>query len=532
MRIRTGKLRVSVQNGFYTQPGIHVPGDVCVISGTYLYDLGTPPTLQTTWDGFTTKTQAEVETRLREVFLPSALGVRTDTRGVIILDIETAGTVGIEGHFSHPNHLWEEIDSDKALIITAWKRRIAAVKAVFPNARVGMYALPRSGNLGDGGINAGDGHWPDRIGALVQAGTATGYNGVGGAYDDLDLLIPICYQIWGPSDSEVEWSSNRARVVECMDGAAQIKKSNGSNIPAMPFLSTCVFGAASADDGVAILDLAHPDPLAAVWDVAFDVFRDYGIEEVCVWNGLNSRYAVNGSSPIGPSTHLLASMIHPNKTSVPYLSTVGATAASQGSVTPGLPDGGRLGDVELLLVETANEVITLTSAQNFVEVANSPQGTGTGGSAGSVRLGVYWRAWSASNGAPVIADSGNHTFAAVLLFRNCSAVAAPTVTAGDTAASSTSVSIPGLTTTVDRSLIVAICADAIDNPNPRTSGVANASLSAVAKNLDKGTAQAVGGGITVVTGLKATTGTVSATTGTLSSASAQARICLALRPAA
>lgn len=315
MRIRNPKLRVSCQNSFYTVPGVQVPGDVCTVSGRYHYDLGTTPPGQSavTWAQFTSKTQAEIETLLVSGFLPEAPTVRANTRGVIVLDLETFGTGGVEGHFSHPNHLWQETDADKALIITAWKRRIAATRAVFPNARIGMYALPRSGNFGDGSLNAGDGNWPNRINTLVQAGTATGYNGVGGAYDDLDLLIPICYQIWGPNDvatRPLSWPSNRARVVEAMDGAKLIKKSNGSAIPAMPFISTCVFGSASVDDGILLTQLNTTDPLKETWGVAFEVFRDYGIEEVAVWNGFNSKFARDGA---GLTTTLLANMIHAGK---------------------------------------------------------------------------------------------------------------------------------------------------------------------------------------------------------------------------
>lgn len=309
MRIRAGKIRISCQNGFYTQPGVQVPGNVCTISGKYLWDLGTTPPGQSTvtWADFTTRSQADIETLLRDKFIPDAPTVRLTTFGTLVLDIETAGQGGVEGHFSHPNHLWKETDSDKALIITAWKRRIAAVRAVFPNSRIGMYALPRAGNLGDEDINVGDGNWSDRIEALVQAGTAAGYAGVGAAYDGLDLLIPICYQIWGPNDTAQRWGSNEARVVQAMDGAALIKKSTGASIQAMPFISTCVFGSASNDDGVLLTQLNTPDPLGSTWGVAFSVFQRYGIEEVCIWNGINSKFARDG---VGETTTLLASMIH------------------------------------------------------------------------------------------------------------------------------------------------------------------------------------------------------------------------------
>ena len=301
------QLRVSSQNSFYTAPGLlsSVSGDVCTVTGKYHFDLGTPGAA--TWADFCNKTEEEIATNLRDVFLPIATNVSTDTSGVIVIDLETVGQGGVEGHFSHPNHLHLETDSDKALVITAWKRRIAATRAVFPNARIGMYALPRAGNLGDEDIQAGDGLWSARIGALVQAGTAAGYNGVGGAYDDLDLLIPICYQIWGPNDTPTRWGSNEARVIQAMDGAQLIKRSDGSSIPAMPFLSTCVFGAASNDDGTLLTELDTDDPLGETWGVAFPIFRQYGIKEVAVWNGINSSFARDGA---GETSTPLADFIH------------------------------------------------------------------------------------------------------------------------------------------------------------------------------------------------------------------------------
>ncbi len=299
MRVRTGKLRISAQNSFYTVPGVHVPGDVCTISGTYIYDLGQSPVLQTTWDLYTTKTQNEIEDRLRSVFLP-VCGFGINTRGTLILDMEGGP---VDGHNSHPNHLYLETDSDKALIITAWKRRIAAVRAVFPYARIGVYATPRISNLGDGDADL----YVARVGALVQAGTTAGYNSVGSAWDGVDLLIPICYQIWGPNDTAQRWGSNEARVVEAMTGAALIKKSTGASIPAMPLISTYCSGSQSEDDGVLMTELDTADPLGETWGVAFDVFKDYGIDEVCCWNGQNSRFARDGN---GLTTTLLSALIH------------------------------------------------------------------------------------------------------------------------------------------------------------------------------------------------------------------------------
>ena len=301
-------LKVSSQNSFYDSGQLADVGGVCTITGKYHFDLGT--TGAATWADFCNKTQSEIEDNLRNVFLPIATNVSTDTTGTIILDLETAGQGGVEGHFSHPNHLWKETDADKALIITAWKRRIAATRAVFPNARIGMYALPRAGNLGDEDILAGDGNWSDRIEALAQAGTAEGYNGVGGAYDGLNILVPICYQIWGPNDTAQRWGATRARVVQAMEGARLIKKSDGSSIPAMPFLSTCVFGSASNDDGVLLADLDTEDPIGDTWGTHLGVFEEYGVDECCIWNGINSIHARDGA---GETTTKLADMVREAK---------------------------------------------------------------------------------------------------------------------------------------------------------------------------------------------------------------------------
>lgn len=188
------------------------------------------------------------------------------------------------------------------------------------------------------------------------------------------------------------------------------------------------------------------------------------------------------------------------------------------------------GDIALLFVQTANEAVTLSDAQGFVEVPDSPQGTGVAGAAGSVRLAVFWcRATSDAMAAPTVADSGNHQIARILTFRECVRTGNPyDVTAGDTGASNTAVTIPGDTTTRPDCLVLAIVADAIDLGGARFSGAANASLANLTELVDSGSTSGTGGGISVVAGSKTSAGAVNATTGTLSSASAQARMLIAL----
>lgn len=305
-------LKIACQNDVYTSGPLASVGDMCVISGKYLFDLWTPNEATMPWSTYLAKTQTDVENNLRNVFLVDAPGVSTSMTGVIVLDMEGGpGPNPDPGeHNSHPNHLWKETDADKALIIAAWKLRIAAVRAVFPNAQLGVYSTSRSGNIGDGGLNEGDGHFADRIGALIQAGTATGYNGVGGAWDGVDRLIPITYQIWGPNDAAYRWNATRARLVESIEGAQRIKKSTGASIPLRPMMSTCVFGNASIDDGVLLADLDTSDPMGSTWSIHLDVFEQYGVTECAIWNGINSVYARDGA---GATTTKLIDMVHEAK---------------------------------------------------------------------------------------------------------------------------------------------------------------------------------------------------------------------------
>lgn len=128
-------------------------------------------------------------------------------------------------------------------------------------------------------------------------------------------------------------------------------------------------------------------------------------------------------------------------------------------------------------------------------------------------------------------DPGNHLLVRIFAYRNVREDGNPIdVEAGDTAASSTSVAIPGATTTGPNRTVVAAVADATDATGARLSAAANANLVGTAEQADFGTIQGTGGGIGVITGIKRVAGAYGNTTATLSTASAQARHSVALRP--
>ncbi len=218
--------------------------------------------------------------------------------------------------------------------------------------------------------------------------------------------------------------------------------------------------------------------------------------------------------------------------SAPTYQAVGSAVSGTGAISPAWPTH-QSGDVALLIVETANQAVTLSTPAGFVAVTNSPQGTGTAAGTSATRLTVFWkRATSSAEATPTVADSGDHQIARIITFRGVTASGNPwDVTAGNVASSaSRTVTIPGTTTTVANSLVVAIVARANDSSSSSASSWANSNLTSLTERIDGGTTSGNGGGFAVATGVKATAGATGNTTATLSSSSVQGRMCIALKP--
>lgn len=218
----------------------------------------------------------------------------------------------------------------------------------------------------------------------------------------------------------------------------------------------------------------------------------------------------------------------------PTWQATGSLASGTGNVTVNWPTH-LTNDIGLLVVESANQTIALTTAHGFVQIPDSPQGAGTAGGTQATRLAVFWcRATSGSMASPVITDPGDHAIAYIITFRGCKTSGDPwNVTAGDAlSAESTSFSIPGDTTTVADCLVTAIIATRADVDTGRASGWSNASLVSITERADLYTSvPGNGGGISVACGVKSAAGAYNATTGTLSTISVQGRISIALEPA-
>jgi len=208
----------------------------------------------------------------------------------------------------------------------------------------------------------------------------------------------------------------------------------------------------------------------------------------------------------------------------------GAKASGTGAVTPALPTGWQANDIFLLFCETANQAVTAPTG--WTAVANSPQGTGTAGGTSSTCLTIFWRRATSSETAPTIADPGDHICAGILAFRNVVETGNPwDVTAGDVlTTASTSVTIPGATTTVPGCMVVVAVATGPDTTTSQCSGWTNPNLSGLAQKVDYYTNSGNGGGFGVAAGTMTNAGNYGSTTATVATSFVQGRISIALKP--
>lgn len=219
----------------------------------------------------------------------------------------------------------------------------------------------------------------------------------------------------------------------------------------------------------------------------------------------------------------------------PTFHSVGAIAGSSSTHTVTMPSHAA-DDIILLFLMSANESISLSSAEGFALIPGLSNGDGTAGGSTASRLDVYWvRATSASMVAPTVADSGVNTGSATMAIRGCIATGDPwDVVAGDaTSGSNTnSVTIPGATTTVADCLVVLACSDHYDGTASRGLTLTNSDLTSITNRIDGGHTAAGGDGLVVATADRAAAGTVGSSTGTntLATAGRQGRAFIALKP--
>lgn len=216
---------------------------------------------------------------------------------------------------------------------------------------------------------------------------------------------------------------------------------------------------------------------------------------------------------------------------LPTFVAKGTFASGIGDVTPGLPAGIAANDLLLLAVESAKQAAAAPSG--WTECPSSPQ-ENSGGSAGgsnAVRITAFYRIATGSDTDPTVADTGDHTTALIVAYRGVNTSSPFNTSAGAGYAASTTITAPGVTTTVADCMIVhLIGSDRDSNSTTSMSGWTNAALANVTERHEQTVNAGFGGGIFVVDGEKATSGVVGDTTGTYTVSEEHASITLAVQP--
>ncbi|MCX8150022.1 MAG: hypothetical protein N3D85_00730 [Candidatus Bathyarchaeota archaeon] len=275
---------------------------------------------------------------------------------------------------------------------------------------------------------------------------------------------------------------------------------------------------------------------------AYMTFRSYSTVSSNEEDFVDQTSNVDGSADIGTHSSFAAMKTGPDSVydtlteadagSYATITYVGAGAMAAGTinVSPALPTGWQQNDIFLLFCETANQPVAAPSG--WAEVSNSPQGTGTAGGNAATRLTVFWRRATASENAPTVTNPGNHIVAGILAFRGVVESGNPwDVTAGNVQpTASTSVSIPGATTSVPGCMVVVAVATGADTNTAQCSNWANSNLQGLTERVDYYSNAGNGGGFGVATGTQQSAGNYGTTTATVATSFAQGIISIALKP--
>jgi hypothetical protein len=211
--------------------------------------------------------------------------------------------------------------------------------------------------------------------------------------------------------------------------------------------------------------------------------------------------------------------------------TVQANAASITHTIGGTSGISEPGDLILIFLESANQAFTAPTGGGYTQLASSPQGTGTGGQANATRLTIFYKIADGNETTYVTGDSGDHNIVCSLVIRNVDTQEPINDSAGNTAAASTTITCPAVTTTRPECLIInAIATDRDANTTANFSNPVNANLTNFVERRDQTFNTNQGGGLGIYTAEKGTAGSTGTTTITQGASEETARITIAIAP--
>lgn len=206
----------------------------------------------------------------------------------------------------------------------------------------------------------------------------------------------------------------------------------------------------------------------------------------------------------------------------PTFVAVTAEFTSTGVPTATLPTGHSTNDILVLVLQSSND--SQVSAPAGYTQLGPQNAAGVAATAGANRLSIFWKRDGGSEVAPTIPDTGDHTYGCMFAIRGCPTTLDPfhfgTNTVPTGSFTSGGVFNTSLTT-IDNTLVVDILSHSIDITTAQADTPTNTDLSSVTKQFDDSTTDGTGGGLVIISGLKAAAGPVGNTNLNWSSATNQ-----------
>lgn len=216
--------------------------------------------------------------------------------------------------------------------------------------------------------------------------------------------------------------------------------------------------------------------------------------------------------------------------------------SSASPYTPAMPAGWQVGDFLLLLTSSSNTdnvgtqdgILGGGSGSVWLATPKSAQFQGSANSAGSTRLQTYWTRAVTGQTGPQLNNNGDHQAAQIIAFRGVHATCPFAVSAAgaSSGAPGTALTLPGITTDTDQTMVVHMVAHAVDTATPQVSGWTNAGLTNLSELAEVASLLNLGGGLAVAAGIKTTAGATGSTAATLATSANASWITIGLRPTA
>jgi hypothetical protein len=213
----------------------------------------------------------------------------------------------------------------------------------------------------------------------------------------------------------------------------------------------------------------------------------------------------------------------------PVYTDTGPLNSGTGSVTYTLPS--HQADDWLGLVIECGATAGITSPPaGWAHVDNSPRAQGSNVST----LNVLWkRATSSSETNPTVGTLNNHQVGYTILVRGVNWTSGPFDTGGEgvNSANNSNFTVTGGSTTTDNCLVVCVASSAADDTADQFGSFTNSSVTSLTKQANGGSTAGSGGSVDVITGVKASAGSVGTFTATQTTSTQFVGIIISLMPA-